>query len=411
MLKKILLSILFTASIANFLLAVPTSSAQTNNTGKVKIEVLERNECLHCQRLKEFLDELQKTRDDIEVTLYDLSLPENIALYDKLTELEKIPKITPITLIGDTVLPGFGSAESTGKMIEDLIGKYKGKTSKTLAEFIASGGSGNVQEIQRNCNQETGICDAPPYEPFFVDIPLFGTIDVKEYSLPTLSIVLGFIDGFNPCAMWVLVTFLVVLVQIGNRRRMWQIAGLFILAEAIMYYLILNVWYSTWDFIGLDNIITPIVGLISIGGGLFFLYEGIYTSGTCNVTNVEQRQKTRSRIKDLAAAEMTLLTVIGIIGLALSVNIIEFACSVGIPQAFTKILDLNPLSFLMRQIYMGLYILFYMIDDFIVFGIALYSIEKIGITHKYSKISNIIGGILMLILGGILIYDPSLLVF
>ena len=113
----------------------------------------------------------------------------------------------------------------------------------------------------------------------------------------------------------------------------------------------------------------------------------------------------------LASKPMTIGVALGIIGLALSVNIFEFACSIGIPQTFTKLLELNQLSTLARQAYMGFYILMYMVDDFLVFGLALYSIDKIGITHKYSKWSTLVGGILMLALGAIMLIKPELLVF
>ncbi len=109
---------------------------------------------------------------------------------------------------------------------------------------------------------------------------------------------------------------------------------------------------------------------------------------------------------------MTLVTAFGILGLALSVNIIEFACSVGIPQTFTKILDMNYLSWAGKQIYNSLYILMYMVDDLIIFAIALYSFEKIGLTtHKYTRMSHFIGGLIMVILGFILLTKPTLLVF
>ena len=99
----------------------------------------------------------------------------------------------------------------------------------------------------------------------------------------------------------------------------------------------------------------------------------------------------------------------GIIILALSVNVIEFACSIGIPQAFTKILELNNLGPVLSNFYIFLYILFYMIDDFIVFGIAIFSFDKIGIATKYSYIANLIGGIIMVVLGLLLLINPSLL--
>jgi hypothetical protein len=104
--------------------------------------------------------------------------------------------------------------------------------------------------------------------------------------------------------------------------------------------------------------------------------------------------------------------VLGILGLAFSVNIIEFACSVGIPQTFTKVLDLNYLSFASKQFYNFLYILMYMVDDIVIFGLALYSFDKIGLTTaKYTRFSHFLGGILMVLLGLILLTKPTLLVF
>ena len=315
------------------------------------------------------------------------------------------------TLVGNVIIQGFDSSETTGKRIVEIIDKSKGKETLNFEEYIKAGGSGKVESVTDGiCDEESGICEIQE-EPLLVTLPFWGVVNLKQYSLPTLSLVLGFVDGFNPCAMWVLVTFLIVLVEVGSKKRMWQIAGLFILAEAIMYYLILNVWFTAWDFVGLDNIVTPIIGAIAIGGGIFFLYEWKKSEGTCKVTNIGQKQKIHRKIHSLVNAELTILTILGIIALAFSVNVIEFACSVGIPQAFTKILDINALDWLTRQFYMALYVLMYMVDDIIVFGIALYSIEKIGLTTKYSKWSNLIGGILMLILGIILIFKPDLLIF
>lgn len=124
----------------------------------------------------------------------------------------------------------------------------------------------------------------------------------------------------------------------------------------------------------------------------------------------KKRAEISQKIKDIANKPFTLLTAIGIIGLALSVNVIEFACSVGIPQTFTKILQINNISFIQRQIYTVVYILGYMIDDFIVFGLALLSVNKLHLTTKYSKWMNLFGGILMIILGLIMIFKPSWLV-
>jgi cytochrome c biogenesis protein CcdA len=378
---------------------------------RVLIEVLERLDCVHCQAEKAFLTELDAKRDDVEVRFYDIGGPEGSRLFDEVTAKAKLSKSTPITVVGTTVTQGFDAPETTGKSIEGLIERNRGKEEQGFEAFLRSGEVGPVERGGATCEGLTECVDEGP-QPFFVKIPLVGPVDVTKYSLPALAATLGFLDGFNPCAMWVLVTFLIVLVQIGSKGKMWTVAGLFILAEAIMYYLILNVWFTTWDFVGMDRFVTPAIGALAVAGGLFFLYEWYKSLGTemaCRVIDAENRSKIVRRIKDFANRPLTLVTAAGIVGLAFSVNVIEFACSVGYPQAFTKIIEMNALDFWQTQGYMALYILFYMVDDFLVFGLALWGFDKIHLTQSYSKWSALVGGVFMLLLGYLLIFSPEVL--
>lgn len=378
---------------------------------RVLIEVLERDDCVHCQNQKAFLTDLADQDPTLDIRYYDIKTPEGRALFDRVTEKAELSKATPITLIGTTLLQGFEAPETTGERIRDLTDSIRGQPVVGIEEYLQR----DIAEVEKAqgglCDAERGVCTNPAPESFLVKIPFLGALDVSAYSLPVMAGVLGLIDGFNPCAMWVLVTFLIVLVQMGSRERMLAVAGLFIVAETTMYYLILNVWFKTWDFIGLDQYVTPLVGLLAIGGGFFFLYEWYTSDGTCAVTNMEERAKISGRIKKLATEPFTWLTAVGVIFLAFSVNVIEFACSIGIPQAFTKILELNELSFLHTQGLMLIYIVGYMVDDFLVFGLALWGFEKLHLTATYSKWSNLIGGLLMLILGFLLILRPETLRF
>lgn len=407
---------LLAVALSGILLIFPMASlAQVTSGGaadQVLVEVFERQDCAHCQAEIQYLETLLAKRNDVRVQYVDIGTAAGTDLFNNFTEAQKLSKATPITVIGATVLQGFDSERTTGKRIESLIDANKSKPGIGIAGLL----SGQMSDIEKTrgaiCDSTTGICTMPAPEPLFVTIPFTSkTIDAAQYSLPILSGVLGLIDGFNPCAMWVLVTFLIVLVQMGSRRRMWTVAGLFIIAETVMYYLILNVWFTTWDFVGLDRFVTPIVGIVSIGGGLFFLYEWYHSDGTCEVVGLEGRAKISGRIKKLASEPFTWLTAIGVVALAFSVNVIEFACSIGIPQAFTKIIQMNDLNFWQTQGYMMDYIFFYMIDDFLVFGLALWGFDKLHLTQSYSKWSNLIGGILMLILGYLLIFHPAALRF
>lgn len=386
---------------------------------KVKIEYFGRKDCKNCANLEKFLKELSAKRDDFEYVEHKIDKSrEEKAFFDETTSKLKLVKGTPIIYIDGHIIQGFNTADTTGKEIENLINSAKAKDKiLTLKEYLESGQTGNVSSNGAVCTGDT-VCEVPGLtkgaeNQVLVNIPIINkTVDLTNYSLLTMSIILGTIDGFNPCAMWVLVLFLTALIAVGNKVKMFRVAGLFILAEAVMYFFILNAWIYAWDFVGLDKWVTPLVGIVGIIGGIFFIRNYLKKGDTleCEVTDFEQRAKISKKIKDIANKPFTLLTALAIIGLALSVNVIEFACSVGIPQTYTKILQINEVPFWTRQFYTFIYIIGYMIDDIIVFGFALMSVNKLQLTTKYSKWVNLFGGILMIILGLIMLIKPSLLI-
>ncbi len=375
-----------------------------------EIEIFSRDKCAHCIDLKHFIDELILNYSDIEVVYYNISQKENKQKFDDVTDKVQMSKITPIIYVWNTFIEWFRDSKTTGERIKQLLNKPLSNP-LTMDEYIHSEAV-NVEKVAGGtCSLVDDVCSASDDSTFIFDIPFMWTVNLKNLSLPFMSSVLGLIDGFNPCAMWVLIMFLIVLTQIWDKRKMYYIVSIFILAEAIMYYLILNVWMTTWDFVWFDEIVTPIVWIIAIWWWIFFLWEWKQNDGTCKVTNQKQRQKIQNKIKDLASQPWTWITFLAVLWLAFSVNIIEFACSIWIPQAFTKVLNLNGLSWLIKQVYMSVYIFFYMLDDIIVFWVAIYSFEKIGIMTKYSKMANLIWGLLMLAIWLLMILKPELLIF
>lgn len=385
------------------------------STDIVTVHVFMRDDCTYCKAQKEFLADLATERSDFTVMWHNIAIDaDDNALYQRLVATKEIPRVTPVVVIGDVLIQGFNAPETTGVRMENSIDAAKKVDTITVEDFISGKASEIIGSANDGCESDD-LCTVEfeqPINEFTFKLPFVGIVDLQTFSLSTLSIVLGIVDGFNPCALWVLLTFLLVLMQVGDRKRMFQIAGLFILAEGIMYALILNVWYATWDFVKLDSIVTPAVGMLSLSSGAYFLYKWRKSRKelTCATTSLETQSKITKKINEIAAAPLTFITALGIIGLAFSVNIIEFACSIGIPQAFTKILELNTLSTLQTQAYIAVYTLFYMVDDIIVFGLALWGFDKLHTaSHKYSLLSMLIGGILMLILGGLLIFAPQLL--
>lgn len=332
-------------------------------------------------------------------------------LYNAVAKKHEVSKVTPITVIGEKVFVGFNGPLTTGKGIKEAIETAKYSDINSIEDHLArapkqeSTSGGGCTDLSCEIGEESG---------YVFDLPFIGIVDLKSFSLFSLSAILGVIDGFNPCAMWVLITFLVILSQAGSKKKMVFLAGIFIVAEAVMYNLILNVWYKTWDFVSLDQYVTPLVGLLAVGGGTFFLlrwHKNKDATLVCDITDIETQSKTINKFKSIVNQPITIASIIAILVIAFSVNIIEFACSIGIPQAYTKILELNMLTFMERQWYIMIYTIGYMVDDFIVFGLAIWGYSKLQ-SHggKYAQLSLLIGGLLMLILGFILVINPAVLV-
>lgn len=402
-------SVLLSVLLSSFAFVTRPVLAQSEQP--VLIQVFVREGCQHCADEEKFLAGLREELPHLRVEYLRLEDPTQRERWVEFTDRLKIAKVTPLTVIGDRLIIGFDTPDTTGTQIRTAVVQEQQQGGTTNVDALTADNYTTGEGTAASTCIDSQPCSINEKTPWYISLPWGGKINVENYPIIALSAVLGLIDGFNPCAMWVLITFLMILLKVGSKKKMLQFAGVFILAEAIMYYSILMIWFQAWDFVQLDAYVTPIVGLVAIGGGIFFLYEAKQKGNECKVVSFEQHQKTREKLQELVKKNFSLVTIVGILGLAFSVNIIEFACSIGIPQAFTKILEMNNFPWWQNQLLVLLYILFYMVDDFIVFGIAFFCIDKIGLTHKYAKASNWIGGLLMLLLGLIMLLKPELLVF
>ncbi len=374
------------------------------------VSVFVRDDCAHCRAEKAFLAEWMREDSSLRVRYYNIDVPEHRAQFVAIAKRFGLSQGTPITLAGTTIIAGFDTAQTTGAVIRDAVSEAKEFT--TVEEILEDRAPPITvaSSLASVCSED--VTEGCAADALSVRLPWGTSVNLATFSLGAIAAILGFIDGFNPCAMWVLVVFLTLLLHSGSRRRMWQYAGLFILAEALMYYLILMVWFSAWDFVGLSRIVTPLVGALALGSGVYFLYKWATWRAVCNVTGEKRQERFTNRMRELAEKPLTLVTALGVIGIAFSVNVFEFACSIGIPQTFTKILEMNALSTMETQGYMLIYILLYMIDDVVVFALALYGMGKIRhYAMSYSRWTTLLGGVLMVALGLILLLAPQWLVF
>ena len=240
-------------------------------------------------------------------------------------------------------------------------------------------------------------------------------INVKNVSLPIIAILLGLVDGFNPCAMWILIFLITMLFNMKDRKKMWILGLTFILTSGIVYLMFMLAWLNLATFISKIAFIRLLIAVIALVVGLINVYKYIDSlkkkDEGCDVVDKKDRKKIMEKIISITHEKKFIIALLGIMVLAASVNIIELMCSIGIPLLFTQILAMNNLSTFSYMIYMFIYIFFFLIDDIVIFVISMVTLKVTGLSTKYTKYSHLIGGIIMLIIGLLLIIKPELLMF
>lgn len=382
------------------------SLAHAPVNGHVDVHVFVREGCPHCAAEKEFFE----TWPGVDPLYHEIAERETRELFSRLEE--RVPGIqqgVPLTYIDGHLIQGFDTAETTGKRLRALIETCESSEDGCLPfeEFLLQEGAVSVTSGGSACNEG---CEDEESQ-FIFDFWWVGPVDLRELSLPALSLLLGGLDGFNPCAMWVLITLLTLLINTRDWRKIWVIGGTFLLVSGVMYYLFIAAWLNVFLLIGLNVWVQKVIGIVAIGGGSFYLYEALGKDpNACKVADVERRRRTIDRMRSVIATATWPAMILGVSVLAVSVNMIELVCTAGLPAVFTQILAFNPLSAAQRYGYLLLYILAYMLDDLIIFAIAVTTLHATGLTTRYRRFTLILGGALMLILGLLLIFYPEALV-
>lgn len=345
---------------------------------KVNLYLFHGKECPHCQEERQWLKTIEKKyKDNLNVEMFEIwHNDNNLEMANKVREVFEVTSNgVPLTVIGDEYFSGF---------------------SETIASRMENKIEGYITKEENKSKSNT------------VRIPFLGKVNMKKVSIPLVAIILGFIDGFNPCAMWILLFLINMLLGVKSKKR-WILGFTFLLVSGLVYFL---------SMLGINFVLdVASVSYIKILLGIFIICAGIYNfkkyldirneGAGCTVVDDKKRKKLISKMKKIMESKSFLLSLFGIITLAISVNLIELACSLGFPLIFTELLSINNISGFSKILYLLLYILFYMLDDMVVFIISMVTLEMTGITNKYNKICTLISSIIMFLMGILLLFKPE----
>ncbi len=378
---------------------------------EVKLYLFYSKYCPHCANEKVFLEELSQKYSNLKIEMFEVAENEQNSnlLSSVKNALGTENSYVPYTVIGKIGLTGYN--ENIRNQIEHFVEKYSNEATIDVVSAIQNGE--DVSELlkkEEENNNNNNVNQNEADELFTV--PVLGKINPKKVSLPLLAVIMGTIDGFNPCAMWVLLFLISMLIGMKDRKKMWLLGLAFLITSAFIYLLFMVSWLSIAISITSISWIQKTIALVALFAGIWNLYQFWKTKDTgCNIVDKEKRKRTLSKIKKIVSEKSFLLALIGVMTLAISVNIVELACSAGLPLVFTQILAINNLYTFDYIVNIFIYIFFFLIDDLIVFFIAMMTMKISGITGKYAKYSHFIGGIMMVLIGILLFFKPAWLMF
>jgi len=346
------------------------------------IEVFVRAGCPHCEAAKIFLDELRREQPSLHIALHDIA--EDPTARERLITLVQERGITtvgvPTFLVGTELIIGFQSSETTGAEIRAKLDR------KALGATVN-----------------------PPVES--IETRWLGRLRVHDLGLPLFTVLIGLLDGFNPCAMWVLLFLLSLLVNLQDRRKMALIAGTFVTVSGLVYFAFMAAWLNMFLVVGVSRTVQIGLGAIALCMGTVNVKDFFaWRQGFSLSIPESAKPGLYARIRRILQAEHLAGALAGVVVLAGLVNTIELLCTAGFPALYTQILTMQQLPAWQYYGYLGLYNLAYILDDGLMVTIAVVTLSRRKLQEVAGRWLKLTSGLVMASLGIILLLAPEWLI-
>ncbi len=362
--------------------------------------------CTHCHDEMIFFEKLKVNYPSLQINEYNIADSETADIlkdFVQKTVSEQYLGLVPITFINDSVIVGFNTEDTTGKNIERHL--IEDSTDiETITELETCEDSTEVCDIDIDA-LTGGITDNGHYTTLsqVSNLGKFG-IDAKTLSLPLLSIVLGFFDGFNVCSLGALLLILSLVLVFKSRKKILLFGGLFLVITGITYAILIFLWFALFELLAPFALFLEIaIGTIGIIGGIWFFRQWLRWrkyGPTCESTDSPWIQKMTQKVQHAFSGNKSIWAVsIAVILFSFVVTIMEFPCSAVIPVTFAAILASAGTGVFMKGVYLTIFMIFYLLDELIIFLIGLFTLKIWFGGQKITKNLALVQAIVFIILG------------
>lgn len=364
----------------------------------VAMEVFTRPGCPHCDEAKFWLGQLTRDHPEIRFAIADVSadLQARHRLKEPAQRQGTAAVSVPAFWLRGRLVVGFDRQSSPGQLEALLRGDPGHPLQKNAQNSICS----------VDAAQPCTAAEAPPEERLV--LPWLGEVQVRRLGLPLFTVAIGLVDGFNPCAMWVLLFLLSFLASLSDRKKMLLIAGEFVLVSGAVYYAFMAAWLTAFALIGYSRGVQVALGLIGLAVGAINIKEffAFHRGVTLSIPESAKPGLYR-RMRAVVRAESLPMALLGAAVLAVLVNFVELLCTAGLPALYTQVLAQQPLAPWQRYAYLGLYNLAYIFDDALMVSLAVATLSRAKLQERGGRWLKLLSGAVMTALALLLLFKPE----
>jgi cytochrome c biogenesis protein CcdA/glutaredoxin len=368
-----------------FFFLILTSSLVSATT---EIHLYWVSSCPHCHEQIKDVNRLQRLYPDLKVSTYQL---DNKKYVEKLLKISEFYQIqfgsVPVSFVGDQAWIGFDQRISI-------------EIEKRINECF----SRNL-----DCQVKTGVQGSR--KDFIIKVPLVGDIDLQKNSLVISTIMIGLIDGFNPCSLWVLSLLMTMIVGTISRKRILIIGISFLLTTAIIYAIFMAGIVSSLQYLNKLTWIKIAVALLTLTFALVNIKDYFWYKRGLSFTIPKQFQPDiYRRLRQIAHSKESTLILIGFtVLIAGGIAIVEFPCTAGFPIIWGQLILQSSVVGTQYFSLLMLYIIAYLMDELLIFLIIVATLNVTQMQEKHGRFLKLVSGMIMLGMSIALVFAPSIM--
>lgn len=359
--------------------------------------------CPVCATQGEFHEALLEAYPNVVLHAFEVYFePENRPLMEAMAAAYGRPVSgVPMTFIGDETWTGFSQA--VAQQMVAAVERYGAYEAPNPIDRVDA--SLRPQPMTSSAGAPTANRSA------LIELPWGAIVDVGGSGLGLATALIAFVDGFNPCSLWVLALLLAVVVNTRSRRRVLLVGVTFLLITTLVYGTFIAGLFTIFSFIGFLDWIRVAVASIALLFAAVTLKD-YFAPGRGPSLSIDARAKPGiyQRIRRIMAAEGSLpATLAATAGMALGVTLVELPCTAGLPVIWTTLLADAGVTGGAFAGLLAIYLLIYLLDELLVFGIVVATMRAARLEERGGRILKLIGGSVMLALALVMFSDPKLL--